>query len=59
MSIYYRLLESDANTILEDIRLTGLISSADVVQAQNDLQYNYSKEQEREYDEIVPGTFTY
>lgn len=47
-------------TIIDDLNSAGYIdpsSPTSVSKAKDDLQYNYTKSKEREYEEIVPGTF--
>ncbi|KAF3893265.1 hypothetical protein GTR04_4044 [Trichophyton interdigitale] len=47
-------------TIIEDLEGTGYIhpdGKDAIVQAYNDLQYNYSQGQSPEFEAIVPGTF--
>lgn len=48
------------DTIIADLDAAGYIDSSSpisVSKAREDLQYNYTKNEEREYEEIVPRTF--
>lgn len=46
-------------TVIEDFTVAGYVDPSDAAKMYDDLQYNYSRNKERQFEAIVPGTFVH